>query len=281
MPSLKNAGSLLAVLLLGSATLTHAAEAPQVRLYAMDCGAITANQLGLFADTGEYDGKKGELAAPCFLIRHPKGVLLWDTGLSDALAAQKDGVTNGPFHMQVKVTLSSQLVQLGLAPKDITYMAFSHFHFDHLGNATQFPAATWILNKAELDAANASPEMFDLSENFRKVMQAAKQQVIRGDHDVFGDGTVRILKAPGHTPGHQVLAVKLPKTGNVVLSGDLYHLRDNRQFHRVPTFNYNRADTLASFDRIETIVDNLNARFVVQHDPVDFKGLPKFPAFLD
>lgn len=263
-----------------SAALASESVAP-VRLYALDCGAITAKELGLFSDTGEYDGKSGELVDPCFVIRHPKGVLLWDTGLGDALAAEKDGVTDGPFHIRVKKTLVGQLKELGLTPADVSFMAFSHFHFDHIGNAPQFSQAVWILNKAELDAADANPPLFTLSEEFRKVLAAAKKEIISGDHDVFGDGAVRILKAPGHTPGHQVLAVKLQKSGTVVLSGDLYHLRENRQFRRMPLFNHDRADTLASFDRIETIVRNTNARFVVQHDPTDFNALPRFPAFLE
>jgi len=92
---------------------------------------------------------------------------------------------------------------------------------------------------------------------------------------------VRILKAPGHTPGHQVLILKLGKSGTVVLSGDLYHVRENRTHRRVPVFNTERADTLASMDRVERIVKNTKARFVVQHDPRDFQALPRFPAFLD
>ena len=105
--------------------------------------------------------------------------------------------------------------------------------------------------------------------------------MIEGDYDVFGDGAVRILKTPGHTPGHQVLLLELRKSGTVILSGDLYHLRDNRKFRRIPTFNSSRAETLASIDRIERIVKNRKARFVVQHDPVDFAALPKFPAYLE
>jgi N-acyl homoserine lactone hydrolase len=270
-----------AVVLFLSAPVLSAESAANVRLYALDCGSITAKQLGLFSDTGEYDGKSGELADPCFVIRHPKGVLVWDTGLGDAIAAQKDGVTNGPFHIRVNVTLASQLEQMGLKPADVNFIAFSHFHFDHLGNALMFPDATWILSKAEHDAANAAPPVFNLSEDFRQKMSAARKEIITGDHDVFGDGTVRILKAPGHTPGHQVLALRLQKSGTVILSGDLYHLRENRQFRRMPVFNSDRADTLASMDRVETIVKNTKARFVVQHDPTDFKALPKFPAYLE
>ena len=174
-----------------------------------------------------------------------------------------------------------RLYALDLAPNGVSYMAFSHFHFDHTGNANEFPDSVWIINKAELSAAlSAEPPSGVVPESF-SAYKTAKTQMIDGDYDVFGDGTVRILKAPGHTPGHQVLEIKLQKTGTVILSGDLYHLRANREFMRVPVVNSNRADTLASMERIEKIVKNTKARVVVQHDPQDFQALPKFPAYLD
>ncbi len=105
--------------------------------------------------------------------------------------------------------------------------------------------------------------------------------MIDGDYDVFGDGSVRILKAPGHTPGHQVLMLKLKKSGTVLLSGDLNHVRENRRHRRVPPFNTDRADSLASIDRIEAILKNTKGRLVIQHDERDFKALPGFPKYLD
>lgn len=261
----------------------YAADAiKSVRLYALDCGHIDIKNMGFFSDTGEYDGKPGALVAPCFLIRHPKGTLVWDTGLGDKLAEKKEGVDlPGGFHISVPVTLAGQLGQLGLAPADVTYVAFSHFHFDHTSNANLFSGATWILNKRELEWALSDPTPFAVDPSTFSGYKTAKTQLIDGDYDVFGDGSVRILKAPGHTPGHQVLEIKLRKGGTYILSGDLYHTRANRQFHRVPGFNFDRADSLASIDRIEKIVHNTKARLVVQHDPVDFKLLPKFPGYLE
>lgn len=264
-----------------ASTAQAADPVSEVRLYTLDCGHVDAKNLGPFSDTGEYDGKPGALADPCFVIRHPKGILLWDTGLNDKMAENKDGVDNGDFHMSMPKTLASQLDALKLTPADITYVAFSHFHFDHTGNANQFAASTWILNKAELAWASAEPAPFGVDASSFSNYKTVKTQMIDGDYDVFGDGSVRILKAPGHTPGHQALEVKLKKAGVVMLGGDLYHLRSNRQFRRVPVFNTERADTLASMDRIEKITSNTKARLVVQHDPVDFKALPKFPAYLD
>jgi N-acyl homoserine lactone hydrolase len=252
-----------------------------IRLYALDCGLIEFKDMGWFSDTGEYDGKPGRLVDPCFLIRHPKGTLLWDTGLGDKLAANANGVDNSGVHMRVPFTLVDQLGKLGLTPADVGYVAFSHFHFDHTGNANAFANSTWILNSNEINWASATPTPFGVDPGTFSAYKSAKTKMIDGDFDVFGDGSVRILKAPGHTPGHQVLAIKLTKSGTVILSGDLYHLRDNRAHRRVPGINYERADTLASIDRIERIIKNTKARLVVQHDPADFKALPKFPAYLD
>lgn len=159
-------------------------------------------------------------------------------------------------------------------------MAFSHCHFDHTGNANLFASSTWIINKAELAWALGDPPPFAVDPSSFSEYKSAKTQMLNNDYDVFGDGSVRILKAPGHSPGHQVLQINLKKSGTVILSGDLYHLRDSRH-RRVPSFNHERGETLGSFDRIEKIVNRTKARFVVQHDPADFKSLPKFPAYLD
>ena len=260
-----------------------AASADGPRLYALDCGRLAFKDMGIFADTGEYDGHAGKLTASCYVIKHPKGVLLWDTGLGDAIAKMPQGLDlfGGLIHESVPVTLASQLEQLGLAPADITYVAFSHLHGDHAGNANLFPASTWILNSKEIAWATATPTPLGVDPSLFSGYKTAKTQMIDGDYDVFGDGSVKILRAPGHTPGHAVLELKLRKAGVVILSGDLYHVHANRDFQRVPIFNDNRADTLASMNRIEKIVKNTHARFVIQHNEDDFAKLPKFPAYLD
>lgn len=253
-----------------------------VRLYALDCGRIDFKDMGFFSDTGEYDGKPGSVADTCFVIQHPKGVLVWDTGLPDKIAETKGGVDPVPgIHVSVEKTMASQLEGIGLKPADVTYLAFSHFHFDHTGNANAFGGSTWILNKAELAWATATPAPTGAMPDTFSAIKTAKTQMIDGDHDVFGDGSVRILRAPGHTPGHQVLLVKLKKAGAIVLSGDLWHLRENRSQSRVPMVNTERADTLASMQRIEKIIANTKAKLIIQHDPQDFKALTKAPAFLE
>lgn len=258
-----------------------ALAADEVRLYALDCGRIDESSFGGYSDTGEYDGKPRTMSAPCFLIRHPRGVLLWDTGLGDKYAQAKGGVDDLGTHLSVNVRLVDQLKAIGLAPAGINYVAFSHLHADHTGNANLFGRSTFLMNAKEIAWASATPTPIGVDPATFSVYESANKQVIERDHDVFGDGRVLILRAPGHTPGHQVLLLRLKKAGAVVLSGDLYHARESRQFRRVPAFNDSRADTLAYMDRIETIVRNLHARFVIQHDPADFAALPKFPAYLN
>src|SRR2546421_9494443 len=158
--------------------------------------------------------------------------------------------------MSMATTLARQLKELGLSAGDVTYVAFSHLHFDHTSNANAFDASTWIMNGSDLKWALGTPTPFGVDPASFSADSKAKTQMIEGDYDVFGDGAVRILKTPGHTPGHGVLEVKLRKSGVVILSGDLYHSRANRKFKRVPRLNVERADTLASIDRVEKIVKN-------------------------
>ena len=260
---------------------THAqALAPaEIRLYTINCGHLEFKDLSFFSDTGDYDGgKSGVIAVPCFVIRHPKGILVWDTGLSPQFpkGVNAAGVSGG-----IDVPVTTLLAQIGLQPADVTYLAFSHLHSDHTGNANLFKSATWIMNKTELAWALAGGSGSPVDVSTFSAYKTAKTHMIDADYDVFGDGTVRILKAPGHTPGHQVLLLKLPRAGAVILAGDLYHFRADRASRLVPLFNTDRADTLASFDRVERLAHNTHARVVIEHDPEDFKAMPKFPAYLD
>ncbi|MDB4972423.1 MAG: metallo-beta-lactamase superfamily protein [Myxococcaceae bacterium] len=268
----------------GTAASVRADAAPAgVRLYALDCGGINFSDMSLFADTGEYDGRAAKLVDPCFLIRHPKGDLLWDTGIKEELASTNGGAVAPGIQVFFDKPLAKQLSELGLSVSDIDFLAFSHMHFDHTGNANVFTEATWILNQRELAWAT-SPEALASGNvdpsTFSAYQQLATQQ-IDGDYDVFGDGSVRILRSPGHTPGHQILMLSLSRAGKVILGGDLFHTKENQREGRVPLFNTDRADTLASFDRAIRLVRAKRARFVVQHAPEDFAALPRFPRYLD
>lgn len=279
-------GLMLVVLTLAG-TLARAMDpVTGLRLYVLDCGSMAIRNMGLFSDTGAYEGRSGTIVDPCFLIRHPKGTLLWDTGLSDSLVGHDAPPNADGVALHVERPLLEQLAGLGVTPPDVTYLAFSHLHVDHTGNANAFGAAIWILNQVELDWAMAAPTPPIVDPSSFSAFRSARTVRISGDYDVFGDGSVRILKAPGHTPGHQVLLLKLARSGTVLLSGDLYHLRSDRPttpgaHPQMMPFNTSRADTLASMDRVEGILSYSHARLIVQHDPEDYRVLPKPPSYLE
>jgi glyoxylase-like metal-dependent hydrolase (beta-lactamase superfamily II) len=257
------------------------APGPAIKLYAFNAGQMTMFNMGMFSDTGEEAGKTGNVVATSYLIRHPKGDLLWDTGLPDALADQPNGTEiPGMGRMTVPTRLVPQLKSIGVAPEDIEFLAFSHMHPDHTGNANAFAKGpTWLLNSAELTWATSSgarsdPKTFSAYKN-------AQSKMIDGDHDVFEDGSVVILKTPGHTPGHQVLQVRLAKAGTIILSGDLYHTHRNEREKLVPPFNSSRAETLASIDRVTRILKNTHGKLLIGHAPEDFAAFPKAPLFME
>jgi glyoxylase-like metal-dependent hydrolase (beta-lactamase superfamily II) len=256
-------------LLLGAAPA--AAEPAELRLYALDCGRIDIADMNVFADTGEYAGRRMVLADPCFLVRHPKGDLLWDAGIGDRVVAMPDGLALLPgFVATVPVTLQAQLRTLGLDYDRIQYFALSHMHVDHLGNANALKNATWILNTHELDwVQSRGGHDAELISQWRSV----RTTLIDSDFDVFGDGAVTILQTPGHTPGHQVLQLKFADASVVILSGDLWHSRENYENTRVPSFNTSRAETLASIDRVTRILKRTHGRLVIQHALEDFVAL--------
>ena len=258
--------------------------APQLRLYTLECGHYAQWDMSILSDTGEYDGQPGSLADPCFLIVHPKGILLWDTGGSNPVERIPTGMDVHSKAKPLSVTLVSQLKVLGLTPADVNYVAFSHFHEDHVAHAADFPAATWIINRVELDwllKTSATGPAFIAALNHHTKRKVLETYYDPSDYDVFGDQSVKILFTPGHTPGSQSLEVRLKQSGTVILTGDLYQTSDNRKYRRVPTENTSRAESLASMDRIEEIAKRTSAKVVVQMAENEFAALPAFPAFLD
>lgn len=261
------------------------AAAPDVQLYALDCGRANFSDLGVFADDGSMNGQARELIVPCYLIRHPTGDLLWDTGLPEALADMPNGLTPDgfPVTLSVPTRLSAQLAQLNLTPADIEYVSVSHFHSDHSGNLNMFAASNWIVDAEERsrmfsDEARTGQEFPNYNQ-----LETANTTRIEGDadFDVFGDGTVTIIQAPGHTPGHTILRVNLANAGPVLITGDMYHLAETRERRLVPTFNFDRAQTLASMDKIDALEASANARVIREHVPEDFAALPRFPEALN
>ena len=258
------------------AALPAFSQAPaEVTLTRFDCsGGAAPADIARFSDTMAYEGKKQQLTASCYLIRHADHYMIWDTGYPAATA----GAT--PSDQTVKVPLVEQLAQLKIKPEQINYVGISHYHGDHTGQAASFPQATLLIGQGDWDVLNGTTPSGTTNAAPLKhwLSGAGKAEPVARDKDVFGDGTVIMLDMPGHTPGHHSLLVKLKEKGNVLLTGDQAHFRENYESNGVPTFNFNRADTLASFDRFKQIAKNLNATVIIQHNPRDIDKLPAFPA---
>lgn len=271
--------------LLGACGQTPAAapEPPEIKLYAMDCGHISVSDSDMFADDGSYKNVAADLVVPCYLIRHPQGDLIWDTGVPEAIADLPDGISEQGSRITMGRKLTAQLAELGLAPGDIDLLSISHSHFDHAGNAGLFASATWIVDPDERAYMFRDEARADPSFSAYAALENVTPRLMEGDSDldVFGDGSITIIQAPGHTPGHTVLLLRLRNAGPILLTGDLWHIAASREARRVPRFNTDRAQTLASMDRFERIAAETRARVIIQHVPEDFASLPAFPAYLD
>ena len=240
----------------------------EVTLARLDCGTGVADQRR-FSDTFAYSDPKIPFTYSCYVIRHGEDVMVWDTGY---LPGSNE---NAP-----KVSLVEQLAQLKIEPEQVKYVGISHFHQDHTGQLGALTNATLLIGEREWAAITAPKPMAgaNVAAFTPWISGGRKVEPQALDKDVFGDGTVVVLRTPGHTPGHQSLLVRLKEKGAVLLSGDLAHFHENYQNNGVPSFNYDRAETLASLERFKQIERNLKATVIIQHDPRDIDKLPAFPA---
>jgi glyoxylase-like metal-dependent hydrolase (beta-lactamase superfamily II) len=262
----------------------HKAPPPpkSLRLYVFNCGSLD------ISDPERFRFKKEELATTnlsvgCYLIVHPKGTLMWDVGAvpDNALKPGEKSALEG--YATITETLKSQMEKIGYEPSDIEYLAFSHYHYDHVANANQFASATWLVRKIERDAmfATTLPDKKMNPANYSALKNSKTIIIPTDDYDVFGDGTVVMKLAPGHTPGHQVLFLKLKKTGPVVLSGDLYHYPEERKLKRVPTFETDQQQTVETREKIEAFLKESGAQLWIQHDFIANAKLKKAPLFYE
>jgi len=253
---------------------------PQVtnaRLYVLDCGTIISHNPENFGvPRAQVDDP--DFSDPCFLVVHPKGILLFDTGLVDSHVGRpiwedmtgKEGVVKF-------TTLKGELANLGVSATMITYLAISHSHWDHVSNANDYAGSTWLARKAEYDF------MFAASPALQKpyaALKTANTKFIDGDYDVFGDGSVLLLSTPGHTPGHQSLYVKLAHTGGVVVSGDLYHYTAERTSGGMSK-REETLETPASRKKIEEFLARTRSQLWIGHAIDWYRNAIKAPGYYD
>jgi N-acyl homoserine lactone hydrolase len=257
------------------------------KLYRLDCGRSLANDESVWTP-GENVGRDIEFSSTCWLIKHGKEWLIWDTGVPETALNNPQGWSTLPklivYHLDRSLT--DQLAEIGLTPGDIGRVAISHTHGDHIGNVSLFPNATIVMQRAEyrwIHSANGpNDNVNQLMALARKLMGTPKTlQLIDGDTDVFGDGSVTLLSTPGHTPGHQSLLVHLKKSGFIILSGDVAHSEENFEKDIVPSLNTDKAQSVASMKRVRQLIVVYKARFFINHYKSQTDTLKLLPAFYD
>ncbi len=248
------------------------------RLYILDGGlALVAD--GSRVSPGTNVGVPITMSCNAYLIQHRSGWLMWDTGAPDFLVSEPEGrlMANG-IRGIVRKTIASQLAEIGVRPDDVDTLVVSHAHFDHIGNAGLFPKARWIVQKAERDAMFGSdPSAYGYLPELYEGLRASTMQIVEGDHDVFGDGSVNLLFTPGHTLGHSSLLVRLVENGPVLLSADVVHNRDNFANRRVPVFNADQRASVASMDKADAVLRAERGKFWINHDTAQSATLPHAP----
>lgn len=245
------------------------------RLYILNCGEGVAGDISRWSP-GVDVGKSMPMSENCYLLHHTQGWLLWDTGIADAIAAMPDGQAPADpraIHWYRPKTLVAELGELGIKPPDIKYLGISHSHPDHTGNVELFPQAMLLVQKAEYEWPSPPG-----TERFKPEHPVTK---LEGDYDIFGDGSATIIATPGHTPGHQSLLVKLPKTGAVLLSGDAVHFKSNWDNRRVPSINFDKEATLASMQRLADVLAQEHAQLWINHDKAQTDSLKHAPGYYD
>jgi N-acyl homoserine lactone hydrolase len=279
-------------LVLGIAIIAASTSAlpASLRLYVFDCGQLNYNSVAAYQLRNE-EVANTNMSIACYLVAHPKGTLMWDVGaIPDASWKPAGSPVRLHFMLPDKterdVTITSplkpQLAAAGYSPKEIRYIAFSHFHWDHIANANDFAGATWIARKSEHDIMFSKPEVErTIRANYNKLAKAKTILINNEDHDVFGDGKVVLKPTPGHSPGHQVLFLDLPGTGKVVLGGDLYHYPEERTLGRIPLRDFNGAQTAASREALEAFLKQTGAALWIQHDAMAHAKLKKSPAYYE
>jgi len=257
------------------------------KLYRLDCGHSLANDESVWTP-GENVGRSIEFSSTCWLLKRGSEWLLWDTGVPEAALNDPKGWSTLPklivYHLDK--TLTGQLAEIGLKTSDITYVALSHTHGDHIGNVRLFPNSTVLMQRAEYNWIS-SPD--GTNDNVNELKALARQllgtpnhlQLPDGDTDVFSDGSVTLVSTPGHTPGSQSLLVHLRNSGFIILSGDVVHLQENFEKNIVPSLNTDKAASIASMDKVRQMIATYQAKLFINHDKAQADTLKLLPAFYD
>jgi N-acyl homoserine lactone hydrolase len=297
MPNLAKcilAGAALATAVAWTAPAAMAASPEGMKLYVFTSGSLT------LAKTIIQSGGQGTVTIPVafFVIQHPKGNVLFDTGNNDKIITQPDYW--GPFIKALDpgrspdIAIDAQLKKINMTPDDIKYVVLGHFHVDHAGNIGKFLNSTFVYQRDEIRAAYwpapgyatfyKSDDFSMLRNDLGKSMPNKYKAIeLDGDLDLFGDGSVLVKRSVSHTPGSQILVVRLPKTGTVVLPSDACYLKENLDGNILPSVGsvYNPAGMLDAYAFMKFLRDNEGADIIYAHDPDVFKAHKHAPEFYE
>jgi N-acyl homoserine lactone hydrolase len=257
--------------------------ADHLRLYVLDCGYMDMQGWPQFQQLYGVPESAVEIPAqanPCFLITNNGKSLLWESGLPDATPRESTPSAFGvKFAMPNK--LKEQMEALNVPPAKLDYFAISHLHFDHVGNWPYFKHVNTFLQRAEWVFVTRPEEKgigYDnkIIDGFREYKNLT---LLDGDHDVFGDGSVKLISTPGHTEGHQSLLVNLREYGPVIISGDAIHFAEELEHHILPTFNASAAQSEATIEALLELEAALDGELWIQHDPVQHQQRKIAPDF--
>jgi len=281
----RNYAWIAALVLLAGCLFPLAAQTPpkppkSPRIYVFDCGSIRAMNVTTYGfKEGEVAGR--DFVVVCYLIVHPKGTLMFDVGVIPDGNLKNDGPTV-QGSMTVMKSLRSQMAEVGYKASDIQYVAISHYHSDHTGNLNDFANATWLVRPKEYDVMfGDKPTGIIQPAHYSKLKDSKKVMLDQDEYDVFGDKTVILKSAAGHTPGHQVLYVKLKKYGPVVLVGDLYHYPEEKTLNRFPTFEFNKEQSAVARKTIDDFIKKTKSQMWIEHDLATFQKLKHAPAYME
>jgi len=274
------------------ASATHAAPpaaaAPTpLRLYVLNSADMTVPRAFL------QQGGEGTQWVPAafFLIKHPKGNVLFDTGVNDREIAEPGSVwARGAIDYfglkkSPEQSIEAQLAKAGVKPDEIRYVVISHMHLDHAGNIAKFPNATFVIQNEELKQAWWPDAGFEAGYLLEDIKDTKRFQMMRleGNLDLFGDHSVEVLRVPGHTPGSQILVARMPKTGTAVFTGDAVYLKDNLEHDRLPgqAGTWFAPAMLQGYRLIRHIRDRESAKVFYSHDGAEFKTYKQAPSYYE
>jgi glyoxylase-like metal-dependent hydrolase (beta-lactamase superfamily II) len=281
------AASLVLILAL-TVPASLAAGPAGMRLYVFSSGS-----LGGFPKGALQIGGQGNIDwAPVgfYVIKHPKGNVIFDTGNNDKTIQDADGWW-GPLakgfglKMTANDAMDAQLAKIGLKTSDIKYVVLGHMHLDHAGNMSKFPNATFVIQNDELKAAwwpDPGYSVYYIPGDFA---DSKKYNIVRlnGDLDLFSDKSVEVMRAPGHTPGSQFAVVRLPKSGSIVLTSDVVYLKESLEKNLIPPIpgTWSPMGMYEGYQRVRLVRDTEGANIFFAHDPDVFKATKHAPEYYE